>query len=92
MKSAYAKFIEWDEKMFDQETNTPAYAAKWENLYYYYYYYTTTTTTTIVLFVLSSILARFLFIFLEEQALKLWKNIVIVIIYCFGIKLEGHIA
>ena len=28
VKSAYAKFIEWDEKMFDQETNTPAYAAK----------------------------------------------------------------
>ncbi|XP_078156330.1 phospholipid-transporting ATPase 2-like [Carex rostrata] len=27
VKSAYAKFIEWDDKMFDQETNTPAYAA-----------------------------------------------------------------
>ncbi|KAJ4756002.1 Phospholipid-transporting ATPase [Rhynchospora pubera] len=27
VKSVYAKFIEWDEKMFDQETNTSAQAA-----------------------------------------------------------------
>ncbi|XP_020594003.1 phospholipid-transporting ATPase 2 isoform X5 [Phalaenopsis equestris] len=27
VKTIYAKFIEWDEEMFDQDTNTPAHAA-----------------------------------------------------------------
>ncbi|KAJ1685670.1 hypothetical protein LUZ63_017060 [Rhynchospora breviuscula] len=27
VKSLYAKFIDWDEEMFDQETNTPSHAA-----------------------------------------------------------------
>lgn len=27
-KGVYAKFIDWDEQMFDWETNTPAHSAK----------------------------------------------------------------
>jgi phospholipid-translocating ATPase len=28
-KGVYAKFIDWDEQMFDWETNTPAHSAKY---------------------------------------------------------------
>lgn len=28
VKSLYAKFIDWDEEMYDHDTNTPSHAAK----------------------------------------------------------------
>lgn len=28
VKSLYAKFIDWDQEMYDPASNTPAYAAK----------------------------------------------------------------
>jgi phospholipid-translocating ATPase len=35
VKSLYAKFIDWDEEMYDQETDTPAHAAKYATICIY---------------------------------------------------------
>lgn len=31
VKSLYAKFIDWDEEMYDHDTSTPSHAAKYES-------------------------------------------------------------
>lgn len=34
MKSLYAKFIDWDEEMYDHDTSTPSHATKYERTFH----------------------------------------------------------